>query len=76
MSKKGISMIEPPLMELLEKVDNRYSLIIASSKRARQIIDGYKPLMETESHKPVTIAINEISKDLIKVEAANKEGVK
>ena len=30
-------MIKPSVAELLEKVDNRYELVIATSKRARQI---------------------------------------
>lgn len=75
MSKKGIAMINPPLIELLEKVNNRYSLIIVASRRARQIIDGEKPLVDTDSNKPVTIAINEISHDVISIEEG-KEGIK
>ncbi|WP_373899629.1 DNA-directed RNA polymerase subunit omega [Haloimpatiens sp. FM7315] len=68
-------MIEPPLMDLLGKVDNRYSLIIVASKRARQIIEGEKPLTETDSTKPVTIAINEINRGLLCIEEG-KEGIK
>ncbi|WP_035290732.1 DNA-directed RNA polymerase subunit omega [Clostridium sp. KNHs214] len=75
MSKKGISMINPPIIDLLKKVDNRYSLIIATSRRARQIIDGDKPLLDTDSNKPVTIAINEIDGDMITIEEG-KEGIK
>ncbi|WP_243122779.1 DNA-directed RNA polymerase subunit omega [Haloimpatiens lingqiaonensis] len=75
MSKKGISMINPPLIDLLQKVDNRYSLIIVAARRARQIIDGDKPLLDTDSNKPVTIAINEINNDMITVEEG-KEGIK
>ncbi|MGL4739813.1 MAG: DNA-directed RNA polymerase subunit omega [Sarcina sp.] len=55
------SMISPSIVELLEKVDNRYSLVITSSKRARQIIDGAEHFAEVESKKPLSIAIREIN---------------
>ena len=62
------SMINPSVVELLEKVDDRYSLVILSSKRARQIIDGSQPQVKTESHKPLTIAINEINEKAVEFE--------
>ena len=40
-------MIKPSVAELLEKVDNRYELVIATSKRARQIAQGAEPLVKT-----------------------------
>lgn len=47
--------------DLLEHVDSRYTLIVMVSKRARQLVDGSEPLIETDSKKPVTIAVEEIS---------------
>ena len=55
------SMINPSIVDLLEKVENRYSLVVVASKRARQLIDGEKALIDTDSTKPVTVAINEIN---------------
>lgn len=56
------SMIEPSLVELLKKVENRYTLVTVTSKRARQIIVGDESLLEkVESNKPLTIAINEVN---------------
>lgn len=69
------SMINPSINSLLEKVDNMYSLVAITSKRARQLIDGEKPLIEIDSVKPVTIAINEISQDKISYETI-KTGIK
>lgn len=43
------SMINPSITELLEKVEDRYSLVIVTSRRARQIIDGSKPLTSSKS---------------------------
>lgn len=67
------SMINPSVVELLEKVDDRYSLVLLSSKRARQIIDGSNPKVETESNKPLTIAINEINERAIDFENPSDE---
>ncbi|MEG1798475.1 MAG: DNA-directed RNA polymerase subunit omega [Clostridium sp.] len=55
------SMINPSVMDLLNKVDDRYSLVIITSKRARQLIEGREPLIVTKSKKPLTIAINEVN---------------
>lgn len=33
-------MIYPTLSTLLDKVDSKYSLVVAVSKRARQLVDG------------------------------------
>ena len=43
------SMINPSITELLEKVEDRYSLVIVTSRRARQIIDGSEPLTSSKS---------------------------
>ena len=53
-------MVKPAVTDLLKKVDNRYSLIIMTSKRARQIASGATPLVDVDEKSPVTIAVNEI----------------
>ena len=58
-------MIEPPINELLEKVDCRYTLAVEASKRAREIVAGAQPLIDTKEVKPLTIAIEEINRGLI-----------
>ncbi|MGL5381352.1 DNA-directed RNA polymerase subunit omega [Clostridium sp.] len=59
------SMINPSIMDLLQKVEDRYSLVIVTSKRARQLIEGNEPLIYTKSHKPLTIAINEVNEGAV-----------
>ena len=59
------SIIKPAMSELLNKVDSRYTLVIAAAKRARQLNDGADKLTEVESAKDVTIAINEIYEDKV-----------
>lgn len=69
------SMINPSIVDLLDKVDNRYSLVIVTSKRARQIIDGAEKLTDTKSNKALTLAINEVNDSQISYETL-KEGYK
>lgn len=59
------SMINPSIVDLLKRVDNRYTLITITAKRARQLIEGSEPMVDIKSTKPVTIAINEIDKGLV-----------
>ena len=70
-------MIDPPIGELLEKVDCRYTLAVEASKRAREIIGGALPLIDTKETKPLSIAIEEINRRLItysRNEEAEEEG--
>lgn len=67
------SMINPSIVDLLEKVDNRYSLVIITSKRARQIIDGAEAYMTVPSNKPLTVAINEVNDGFVKYESVEND---
>ena len=58
-------MTEPPIGELLSKVDCRYTLAVEASKRARELIGGSLPLIDTKDNNPLTIAIEEINPGLI-----------
>ena len=53
-------MVKPSVAGLLEKVDNRYTLVLATAKRARQISSGDNVLVKTDDVAPVTIAADEI----------------
>ncbi len=53
-------MIYPSINKLMQKVDSKYSLVIATAKRAREIVQTGVTFTECDSDKPVTIAINEI----------------
>mgnify|MGYP003409594648 CR=1 FL=1 len=54
-------MVKPSVNELLKKVDNRYTLVVMTSKRARQIAAGQEPLTKVKEESPVTLAVNEIA---------------
>jgi DNA-directed RNA polymerase subunit omega len=61
-------VIKPPLEELLDQVDNKYALVMAAAKRARQLKEGGLPLVDIDSTNPVSIALEEIATGKIRVE--------
>ena len=80
-------MIHPSYSELIQAINNnaeeddntmmlnsRYSLVLATSKRARQLIAGAEPLVpNTAGKKPLSIAIDELYKGEVKIVAASGE---
>lgn len=49
-------------------VNSRYSIVLATAKRARQIIDGAEPLVPTKAgEKPLSVAIDEVNSAKIKI---------
>jgi DNA-directed RNA polymerase subunit omega len=48
-------------------VQSRYSIVLATSKRARQIIDGSEPLVYANCPKPLSIAIEELYESKVKI---------
>lgn len=55
-------------------VNSRYSIVMATSKRARQIIDGEEPLVDsTEGTKPLSIAVDELNQGKIKILGDDEE---
>lgn len=52
--------------DCLDKVDNRFELVMVSSKRARQIqIEGKEPMLPLDNDKPTVIALREIAEGLV-----------
>lgn len=64
-------IVKPTVTELLKKSKNRYELVIATSKRARQIAMGDEPLTKVQEESPVTLAANELAEG--KVTIVNEE---
>ena len=76
MADKLTGIIDPPIDDLLSKVDSKYALVIFASKRARQINDYYAdlhegslfdnvgPLVDSNvEDKPLSVAMHEINED-------------
>lgn len=53
-------MLNPDLRDLLKNHTSRYSLVIATAKRAREISERAEEEHEIMTEKPVSLAINEI----------------
>lgn len=58
-------MIEPSISSLMKNMDSRFTLVVATAKRARQLTDGSPKLVDTDADKPVTVAIHEIDENKI-----------
>lgn len=48
-------------------VNSRYSIVLATAKRARQIINGATPLVNCSCNKPLSIAVDELYKSKVKI---------
>ena len=78
-------MIHPSYTELMKVVNSevepgevpvvnsRYYIVMATSKRARQIIAGEEPLVPAKGRKPLSIAVDELNQGKIKIMGDEKE---
>ena len=79
-------MIHPSYVELMKVVNNnveigeepvvnsRYSIVLASAKRARQIIAGDMPLVEEkDGAKPLSTAVEELWEEKVKILGDDEE---
>ena len=48
-------------------VNSRYSIVMATAKRAREIISGDEPLVDEKGKKPLSIAVDELNAGKIKI---------
>ena len=60
-------MVKPSVTDLLQLVDNRYLLVIATAKRARQIASGAPVLTKAKEDSAVTLAANEIAEGKVTI---------
>lgn len=60
--------------DCLEHVDNRFELVMLSTKRARQIATGgHEPKVPVENDKPTVLALREVAEGLITKESLEEE---
>ena len=60
-----MAMTNPTVESLLNHDECRYTLVVKTAKRARELVAGDAPLINTKETKPVSIAIEEINRGLI-----------
>lgn len=78
-------MLHPSYTDLMEVVNSevepgeqpvvqsRYSIVMATSKRARQIIAGEEPLVKGEGRKPLSVAVEELYNSKIRITGEDEE---
>ena len=79
-------MIHPSYKEMMEAVNSkneedttpivssRYSIVMATAKRARQIVNGDEPLVDSyPEEKPLSIAVDEIYQGAVKILPVNNQ---
>jgi DNA-directed RNA polymerase subunit omega len=66
-------MIRPPLESLLEKIENKYGLVVAVAKRARVLKEGQLPMVDVASSNPVTVALEEIAAGKIRIDKSKEQ---
>jgi DNA-directed RNA polymerase subunit omega len=77
MARANDSMISPPIEELLDRVDSKFSLVTLAARRARQINSYFNqlgeglgtmvpPQVSSVARKPLSIGFEEIAADKIK----------
>ncbi len=77
-------MIHPSYNELFDAINkdaenaepigsSRYSICVATAKRARQIIDKSEPLATASCNKPLSVAIEEIYQGKVKILSTTEE---
>ena len=57
-------------------VNSRYSIVLATAKRARQLIAGSQPLVTGKYPKPLSVAIKELSTSAIKIDTEEEANAK
>ena len=62
---KNMPVNKPAIDELCQKVDCRYTLVVESAKRARELVGGAQPLIDAKEMKPVSVAVDEINRGLL-----------
>ena len=76
MAERRPTMMDPPIEDLLDKVDSKFTLVTMAAKRGRQINSYFSQLGEglgaivppqvaSVSRKPLSIALEEIAADKI-----------
>lgn len=78
-------MLHPSYTDLMEAVNkevepgeeklvnSRYSIVLATAKRARQLIAGAEPMTGASKEKPLSVAVDEIYTGQVKILGEDEE---
>ncbi len=63
----NVNMARVTVEDCLANLENRFQLVIAASKRARQLSQGYEPMVPWDNDKPTVVALREIAEEKVDV---------
>lgn len=58
--------------DCVDKIGNRFEMVLTAARRARQLYSGADPYLEWENDKPTVMALREISEDHINASVLNE----
>ena len=61
--------------DCLPMVDNRFALVLLGAKRARQLMAGARPVLETSKNKPPVLSLREIATGKVKFDREVREAL-
>ncbi|MBM4370035.1 MAG: DNA-directed RNA polymerase subunit omega [Deltaproteobacteria bacterium] len=59
-------MARVTIEDCLERIENRFALVIVATQRARQLRDGAEPLVQHPKNKEPVVALREIASGKVK----------
>ncbi len=59
--------------DCLDRMDNRFELVLSAAKRARQLANGVQPQVEWENDKPTVVALREIAEGFVTSDILNSD---
>lgn len=68
-------LIYPSIDGLMRKVGSKYSLVVAASKRARELMETERKPVNGKIKKPVTIALEEIENGIITYQQVKEDTI-
>jgi DNA-directed RNA polymerase subunit omega len=61
--------------DCLPLVDNRFALVLLGARRARQLMAGARPVLETSKNKPPVLALREVATGRVKFDRDVREAL-
>lgn len=70
---RGYVMARVTVEDCLDKVENRFLLVMLASKRVKQLYKGAKPLIDPKNNRLVVTSLREIAAGKVTYEVGRKQ---
>lgn len=61
--------------DCLQKIDNRFALVLLATKRTRQLMAGARPLLAQGKNKPAVLSLREIATGKVRFDRSVKDAL-